>query len=160
MDDPPSDYALIDSVLLQKVRVKGFEPETAARNIIKRKEKVRVELLKVLRANSVDLEALKIACQKTDYLSVDITFYLYSKSTATGRSNKDLDNMLKVICDSLPEHMVHQDTANLYPGLGLIEGDKDEKIFEILSRKKLVNSEDERGFELEIRSYDESKVLN
>jgi hypothetical protein len=123
--------------LLKKVRVRKFEPETAARNGIARKKKVRDALLKVLDEESVDLDAVRDACKKAGYLSVDITFYLYAKSTATGRSIKDLDNMLKVVCDALPEHMVHDDIENQFRGVGLITGDSDDMIFEILSRKKL-----------------------
>jgi len=144
--------------LLEKVRVTDFEPETAAKDVTERKARVRDALLQALQAKSVNLDEIRRRCREAEFIQVDVTFYLYRGSTEIGRLKKDLDNMLKILCDALPQHMISQDTGDRFPGVGLIDGDSDEKIFKIICRKMFVINETERGFELEISQYNRSQV--
>jgi Holliday junction resolvase RusA-like endonuclease len=85
-------------------------------------------------------------------LSVTIRFYLYSASAEEGRAKKDLDNLLKPILDTLPDHM---DRAHTESGLGLMVGDSDHLIFEVNAVKKLVTDPKEEGIEIEIFEWND-----
>ena len=89
------------TVLLDKIEIREFNPATSVRNIIDRKKHLR----RALEEKIQDLEKLRDRC-KGKQLGIDVHFYLYSKSQETGRSKKDLDNLLKILCDVLPEHMI------------------------------------------------------
>jgi hypothetical protein len=61
-------------------------------------------------------------------LSIAVCFYLYSGSAEEGRAKKDLDNLLKIVLDTLTDHLDRRHTEE---GLGLIEEDGDHLIFEV-----------------------------
>ncbi|HZY93782.1 MAG TPA: hypothetical protein VFE98_02850 [Candidatus Bathyarchaeia archaeon] len=63
------------------------------------------------------------------------------------RAKKDLDNLLKILLDTLPDYM---DRAKTVRGLGLIEEDNDYLVFEIHVIKKFVTKEADAGLDLEI----------
>jgi hypothetical protein len=61
-----------------------------------------------------------------------------------------LDNLLKIFCDTLPDFT---DMAKTVSGLGLIESDRDDLIFEIHYKKRLVNVESEEGVDFSISEF-------
>jgi hypothetical protein len=85
-------------------------------------------------------------------LSIIIRFYLYGASEEEGRAKKDIDNLLKIVLDALPDYM---DRDHTEPGLGLLEGDSDHPIFEVSATKKLVSSLKEEGVDLEILEWND-----
>jgi len=80
-------------------------------------------------------------------LAVTLHFSLYSGSGEEGRVKKDLDNLMKIVLDTLPDYM---DRGHLEKGLGLIEGDSDHLIFEVNAVKELVPNQKEEGIDVEI----------
>ena len=89
---------------------------------------------------------------KNRKLSITVRFYLYDGSEdgisqPEGRTKKDLDNLLKIVLDVLPEKM---DTAGKNDGLGLIKRDYDYFVYEINSIKKIVTLKREEGIDIEI----------
>ena len=97
-----------------KILVSGFEPKTAKPGEeVKRKIALR-DFIKETHGNLDEL--------RTNYrgknLSLNVTFYLYSGNSAdSSRYVKDLDNLLKIVLDILPDFM---DTAKKESGLGII----------------------------------------
>ena len=66
-----------------------------------------------------------------------------------GDSQKDLDNLLNVIFDVLPQYFTDENNQ-LIDGLGLIEGKSDYMIFETHVAKKFVKTHKEEGFDISI----------
>jgi len=130
---------------LLSVYIKCYEPKTYGNNDLERKRELRDLIL----AKIDDISKIQ---QKTrsKKLSIDVCFNLYSESTASGRKTKDLDNMLKIFCDVFPDYIDRNKTTQ---GLGLIEGDSDDMIFEINSEKRLVGFESEEGIDFSIYEY-------
>ena len=131
-------------VLLNKIFIK-VEPKTSANYEVERKKELRDKI----RAKIDNLLDLQKAC-KGKRLSIYACFCLWDGSKVEGRAKKDLDNMLKILCDTLKEYM---DTDKKEQGLGLIENDNDDLIFEINCSKRLVQTESEEGIELEISEF-------
>ena len=127
---------------LSRISIRGFTPKTHGSNDLVKKIATREKLLQ----NISDLESLRAVCRgKT--LSVDVCFYLFGKEENQSRAKKDLDNMLKILLDTLPDYT---DRAKSVPGLGLIEEDNDDLIFEVHAVKKFVSNETDEGFDLEL----------
>ena len=128
---------------LLNASIRGFEPATANEDPSKRKRKLKEEILK---SNSISDQARKL-CRESAKLSIHVRFYLYRNSGVRGRSEKDLDNLLKIFCDVLPDNI-----DNAIPptdkGLGLIASDS--AIFEIRCSKELVDNEQDEGIDYEI----------
>ena len=137
------DCCLKGSVLLDQIEIRGFNPATSGKKVVEKKKK----LMKALEQRIYDLQTVRERC-KTRSLSVDVHFYLYNKSRETGRSKKDLDNLLKILCDVLPEHMIANDKESEMKGLGLIQDNNDDSIFEIHCTKTLVEDERQEGLDL------------
>ena len=135
---------------LIKVILKPHIPLTDANNIVQRKIDLR-DLFEKTIAARYNLEEVKRAC-RDKRLYVDLLFSLL-QSTEEGRSKKDLDNMMKVVLDVLPERMVADGTPIPQMGLGLIANNRDDLIFEIHCEKKIVSDEAQEGIELEIAEH-------
>src|SRR5207245_1389305 len=109
-------------VLLNKIFI-NVEPKTSANNEVERKKELR-DKIRAKIDNLLDLQK----ASKGKRLSIYAQFCLWDGSKVDGRTKKDLDNMLKILCDTLKEYM---DTDKKEQGLGLIENDNDGLIFEI-----------------------------
>jgi len=138
--------SIVDPILLNKLSIRGFTPKTyGTGNDVERK----VELRDKIRSEINNIQDIQKAC-RGKRISLDVCFYLYNDPSESGRSQKDLDNLLKILCDVLPEHMIRDKSET---GLGLIEDDRDDLIFKINCRKELVSKESEEGLDLEISQY-------
>ena len=130
------------STLLPKIALRGFTPRTYGGGDVAKKKVIRDLLLKKIE----DLPEVQSKCRgKT--LSLDVSFYLYGKSSLEGRASKDLDNLLKIVLDALPDYMDKNKTER---GLGLIEEDYDHLTFELHATKQLVSAEEYEGVDLEV----------
>ena len=138
--------------LLTKVSV-AYVPRTSNRKDPEKKEQLRDKIIEAIRTSGQDLDLLKEKCLKEDYLSLDVKYRLYNDPKVEGRSRKDIDNLLKILLDVLPERLSVQDRKGR-KGLGIISDDKDTKIFEIHCSKILVDMEKEEGMDLEIYALD------
>ena len=134
-------------MILFKTSVIGFEPKTAgpSKEVVKRKEELRDAILAIVK----DLDSIK-NCRGKD-LSLNVCFNLYKDPKQTKAYEKDLDNLLKILLDVLPEHM--DNTQNKKIGLGLIDDNNDYKIFEIHCSKKLVTNKAQEGVDIEISEH-------
>jgi len=130
--------------VLFRVSPRNFEPFTAGHgNEVKRKEKLRDKILSSIGSNSGN----PTDCLGKN-LSLKVCFNLYKHPTQTKRYEKDLDNLLKILLDVLPEHM--DNTPSKPKGLGLIRDNNDHMIFEIHCSKHLVDEESKEGLDIEI----------
>jgi len=133
-----------------KIKLRNFEPKTASSDAVDRKRKLKDEI-----ENSIkNLDEIKDFC-KNKKLSITVRFYLYDGSEdeipqPEGRTKKDLDNLLKIVLDVLPEKM---DTDGKNDGLGLIKRDYDHLVYEINSIKKIVTHKREEGIDIEISKW-------
>lgn len=138
-----------DPRLLPKIRVNGFEPLTFSKEKPDRKKKMRDALKNEIK-KQYNLSEIKKKC-KNKKIFIRVRFNLWNGSTQTKRADKDLDNLLKLFLDSLCEHI---DNTEKIHGLGIITSDLN--IFQILADKKLVSTEAEEGFEIEMFEYSET----
>lgn len=127
---------------LSRVSIRDFTPRTYGGNDIEKKIVIRDKL----RSKIGDLDSLRNVCRGKS-ISLEVCFYLYGKSLVESRAKKDLDNLLKILLDTLPDYM---DRAKTVRGLGLIEEDNDYLVFEIHVIKKFVTKEADAGLDLEI----------
>ena len=137
-----------------KISIRNFEPKTASNDEVIRKIELRDEIKKQIK----NLDEIKKFCLNNK-LSVKVWFYLWDSSKEgiaqpEGQTKKDLDNMLKIVLDVLPEKM---DNDGKNEGLGLIEGNKDEWVCELYSVKKIVYHKEEQGMDIEISKWKETK---
>ncbi|EIJ65740.1 hypothetical protein BD31_I0829 [Candidatus Nitrosopumilus salaria BD31] len=130
--------------MLEPISVRGFEPKTA-----KPGEEVarKITLRDFILTTHENLDKLREKYRGKN-LSLNVIFYLYSGNIAdSSRYVKDLDNLLKIVLDILPDYM---DSAKKESGLGIIEGDRDDLIHEIHTKKEFVLDQDKEGMEIEI----------
>ena len=133
------------SKAILSVSLKCYEPKTCANSDLERKKELRdLILLKI-----DDVSEIQKRC-RGKLLSFDVCFNLYSDTDVEGRKTKDLDNMLKIFCDVFPDFI---DRAKTVKGLGLIEDDRDDLIFEINCEKRLVKFESDEGIDFSIYEY-------
>ena len=130
-----------------KIKLRNFEPKTASSDAVDRKRKLKDGI----ENSTKNLDEIRDFC-KNKKLSITVRFYLYDGSEdetpqPEGRTKKDLDNLLKIVLDVLPEKM---DTDDRNDGLGLIKRDYDNLVYEIHSTKKIVFHLDEEGIDIEI----------
>jgi len=133
--------------LLGKLSIRKFEPKTAKPGEeVKRKIQLRDYILE----NTKNLSEIRDSCREKK-LSLEICFNLYNgEPKDTARYTKDLDNLLKIVLDVLPEFM---DSEHKEQGLGLIESDKDDLIFEVHATKELVSDKELEGIDIEISEW-------
>lgn len=136
--------------MLLDVSIKEFTPQTFGSNDVAKKIKLR----DAIKAKINDLSSVQRNCRGKK-LSVDVTFSLFSATTELGRKTKDLDNLLKILLDTLPDYM---DRAKMNSGLGLVPEDRDDLVFQINCRKRLVSIEAEEGIDLKISEYQEAEI--
>lgn len=124
--------------LLSTIRIRGFVPltfrtSTTSKQKAERKKKtidrLRDEILK-----HHSLEEVRDKC-RGKRISMRVRFYLWNGSNQTTRAEKDLDNLLKILLDSLCEY---NEDNNAVPDLGIIKND--DSVFEIHADKKLVSN--------------------
>ena len=132
-------------ILLQKVAVRGFPPRTYGDDDIPKKEQIR-DLLRSRIKNLPELQRQS----RGKRLWLGVTFYLLEGTSLQSRTGKDIDNLLKIVMDALPEYM---DKAKMKEGLGLILEDKDDMVFQIEVEKVLVRFEAEEGIDIEIAEW-------
>ena len=141
------------SVLLKKIEIRNFTPVTPAGDYVERKKALKKEMLDKI----PDIEKIR---QKTlgKKLFIDICFYLNDKTAEEGNSQKDLDNLLNLPFDVMPEHFTDEKNQPT-EGLGLIKDKSDYMIFEIHAAKMFVNTHEEEGLDLEISEMIEKPDL-
>lgn len=132
------------------IKVREFEPLTASSDVVERKKKLRDEI----EIKTKNLDEIREFCQDKK-LSITVKFFLYDgskdgKPNPEGRIKKDLDNLLKIVLDVLPEKM---DSDGKNDGLGLIKKDYDHLVYEIKSTKKIVYDKDEEGIDIVISQW-------
>jgi len=134
--------------LLANFSIRGFTPKTYGTDDVERKKLLRDKILSEIE----NIEQIR-ATTRGKLLSISVSFYLFEDPKQSKRYEKDLDNMLKIFCDVLPEYM---DQASTIEGLGLIEKKRDDLIFELYANKKLVGKESDEGMDVQIKEF--SKV--
>lgn len=133
------------------ISITGYEPKTyGSKYDVARKK----ELRDLISSKIENLSDLRRQC-RGKRLFFDVRFNLFSDTDVEGRKTKDLDNMLKIFCDVFPDYV---DRAKTVEGLGLIEEDRDDMIFEIHCKKRLVISPSEEGIEFTIYEHVTSNV--
>ena len=133
-----------DSVLF-KVEVRGYEPLTAGHgDEVIRKEKLRDEII-----NSINSDSGNPKNCLDKHLSLNVCYNLFHDEKNPQRYEKDLDNLLKLLLDVLPQHMDNTDPTR--EGLGLMRDNHDKMIFEINCSKKLVDDNKKEGLDLQIK---------
>jgi hypothetical protein len=132
-------------VLLPKVSLRGFTPRTFGDDDIPKKAQVRDSI----RTQVQNLQELQQRC-RGKRLWLTATFYLLAGTRVESRTGKDIDNLLKIVIDSLPEYM---DKTRMHEGLGIILEDKDDMVFQVDAKKVLVTSEAEEGIDIEIGEW-------
>ncbi len=135
-------------MMLGKILVKPFEPKTA-----KTGQEVarKIELRDFIKNNILTLDDVISSCRDKEKVSVEICFNLYDGiKNDTSRYDKDLDNLLKIVLDVLPDFMDNK-SENRETGLGIIKNDK--QVFEIHSYKKFVQDTSHEGIEITISEY-------
>ena len=133
---------------LLNLSIRGFTPQTYGSDDVAKKIKLR----DVIKSKIDDLSLVQRNC-KGKKLAVDVCFNLFSATSELGRKTKDLDNLLKILLDTLPEYM---DRAKTNEGLGLLPDDRDDLIFQINCKKNLVSNESEEGIDLKVYEYVEN----
>ena len=136
---------MINPVLFN-VKVRDYIPLTAGHgDEVKRKEELLKKILDSINDDSGNHEN----CLDKK-LSLNVCYNLYYDKKNPQRYDKDLDNLLKLLLDVLPQHM--DNTPDPKPeGLGLMRDSDDKMIFEINCSKILVEDESEEGLDIEIK---------
>ena len=129
---------------LRKIKVRGFEPKTAkAGDEVDRK----IELRDYIQEKIDNLSEIQQDCRSIEKFSINVKFYLWGGSKIDGRTKKDLDNLLKIVCDVLADYM---DSEKKNTGLGIMRTDN--VIHEIHCSKYIVEEKDE-GMDIEISEW-------
>lgn len=133
---------------LLKVRIREFEPHTDNDNTIARKNDLLNEIKK-----RIDPEKAKKNCYGK-LISLKVVYYLNKNSKIRGQLEKDLDNMTKIVSDTITDYLTEQDCQNNQKtGLGLIHDDVD--IHELHLVKKFVNNDPEQGLDIVIYAWND-----
>jgi len=130
------------------VKIRDFEPLTDNDNTIERKTALLEKIKKL-----IDLEKVKKDCEGKLF-SLSIIYYLNKNTKIVGQYKKDLDNMTKIVSDTLTDYLSEQDkVSNQKTGLGLIRDDKD--IHELHLVKKFVDRNPEQGLDIKLYKWSE-----
>ncbi len=132
------------------IKVRHFEPFTISDKIAERKLKLKEEI----KSQTENLEEIRGFCLDRN-LSINVRFFLWGGGPGDvtpleGRTKKDLDNLLKIVLDVLPEKM---DNASKPEGLGLIRENQDHLVYEIRATKKIVSNILDEGMDIEISEF-------
>jgi len=133
------------SIMKKMISLRKFEPKTAkAGEEVDRKKELRDKI----QEKYTDLSDFCQVFKEKEKHSIYVKFHFLEGTGVEGRTKKDLDNLLKIVCDVLPDYMDNNKTE---PGLGIIKTDN--SIFEIHSIKETVTHEDDEGVDIEISEY-------
>lgn len=132
--------------LLTTIRIRNFNPPTANSDPRQRKLVLKEKIENVLKERQISFEEIRTRCQNKP-LAIRITFNLL-KSGDRGTSEKDLDNLLKILLDVLSINMINDSNDEMMKGLGFTIDDK--MIYEIHCEKKIVSNEENMGYILSI----------
>ena len=133
--------------MLGKISVRKFKPKTVKTGIETTMRKM--DLQEAFVEQNPNLSKLQEEC-KGKQLSINVTFYLNENTPDKTSYKKDLDNLLKILMDVIKDEIDDDDKKI---GLGLVIGNKDEEIFEIICHKEFVQSEDEEGIDLVLSEW-------
>lgn len=117
---------------------------TAGKNVLQRKKDLRDAIKKELEEKK--LKKMRERC-RGKHLFLNILYRL-PKTSESGSSQKDLDNLIKILFDVLPDHIANHSKDKEFEGLGLIENDKD--IFKVCGEKEIVDPDTAEGLDLMI----------
>ena len=135
---------------LVNVKIRNFEPLTDNDKTIERKN----DLLEKIK-DQIDLEKTKKDCEGKLF-SLKIIYYLNNNTTIEGKYQKDLDNMTKIVSDSLTDYLTAQDKQDKQKtGLGLMRDDED--IHELHLVKKFVDDDSEQGLDITLYKLSDKK---
>jgi len=140
-------------MFLGSISVTGFIPQTAkqGKEMTERKEKLRKAFVE---QNELELPKVIESCKNKEKLSVKVSFNLNDKAENPTSYKKDLDNLLKVLLDVLPEEM---DDSTKAEGLSIIKGNEDDRVWEIHCSKNFVHSPNEEGIVVEFYEFPKNK---
>ncbi len=131
------------------IKIRNFPPVTAGKKVLQRKKDLRDAIKKHL--GETKLKRIQDRC-RGKHLFLEVTYHL-AKTSESGRSQKDLDNLIKILFDVLPDYIASHSKAKEFEGLGLIENDKD--IFKLCCEKEIVDSDSAEGLDLMISIMDQ-----
>jgi len=133
------------SNMLGKIPLRPFEPKTAkAGDEVERK----IELRDFIQGKINNLSEIQQSCRNIEKFSINVKFYLWGGSKVDGRTKKDLDNLLKIVCDVLADYM---DSEKTNQGLGIMRTDN--AIHEIHCSKDIIDNENDEGMDIEISEW-------
>ena len=138
------------NILLPKIEIRNITPATPAGDYVERKKELNKAILAKI-SNITELRQKSLGKR----LHLDVCFYLNEETREEGDVQKDLDNLLKVVSDVLPQHFTDENNKPV-EGLGLIEKKSDYMIFEINASKKFVKTHDNEGYDIEISEFIEN----
>ena len=130
--------------MFRRIEVREMLPVTARKRVLERKQKLRDAIKKELGERG--LNRARKQCEGK-HLFLNVKFYL-KKTNELGTSQKDLDNLIKLLFDVMPEFIAQHSKNKEFEGLGLIKDDKD--IFGICCEKEIIEPPKKEGFDLEI----------
>jgi len=130
------------------ISIRGdFEPMTAKPG---REVPRKIKLRDIIRSRAHNLDEIRKNL-KEKKIALDICFYLNKERIENvSRYEKDLDNLMKIVMDVLPDYM---DKAETNEGLGLFKNDT--LVYDVHATKEFVFSEDKEGMEIKISEYNE-----
>ena len=132
--------------LLTPLKIRGFNPLTAGKNKRQRKIDLKERILKKIKEDNLKLERIRHLC-KGNPLAIRAKFYLL-ETDASGTSEKDLDNLLKILLDVLSYNMIKNNNEERLRGLDFMKDD--EMAYEIRCAKKIITKIEEAGLDLSI----------
>jgi len=126
---------------LMNVKIRKFEPLTDNNKTIDRKNALLLEI-----KEQINLEKVKKDCEG-NLFSLTVIYYLNKNTTKQGQYQKDLDNMTKIVSDTLTDYLTAQDKQiKKKTGLGLMPDDED--IHELHLVKKFVKEDSKQGLHI------------
>jgi len=131
-------------LLVPTISIRNFSPRTYGVDDLEKKKELREKITEAMNYPTSFADACR-----GKLLSLHVCFYLH-KEKETG-SPRDLDNMLKLLCDTFPDYL---DRGQTEKGLGLISGNSDHTIHEIHCTKKLVDNKTQEGMDMKIFEYE------
>jgi len=135
------------------VKIRKFEPLTDNDKTIDRKNALLLEI-----RGQINLEKVKKDCEG-NLFSLTVIYYLNKNTTKQGQYQKDLDNMTKIVSDTLTDYLTAQDKqSKKKTGLGLMPDDED--IHELHLVKKFVDEDSEQGLDIALYKLKEKTLAD
>lgn len=138
-------------VLLPRIEIRSFTPLTPAGKYVQTKRTLK----KLIEGKINNIQKLRDTTLRSKIL-LEVCFYLNNNTKETGNWQKDLDNLLNVVFDVIPQHFTDEDNQDT-DGLGLTEGKSDYMIHEVIATKIFVDSHEKEGLDIEISEWLEKK---